>query len=362
MRPARTRRPSLHAASRRSFAAWAATGRAVDGDWGKGSVRAAHRLLQEHQAEHIASTEPTVGLLGDLFLRSGRICKQPVIVKKKAQVGQGCVGRRIGRRPTAPAARKPASVGRHNPARSTSARHQRRHRHRRRVLAAGRPTAASVDRDRSFPQQEFSARRRLGRDVLVANGAWPAPDRRRWLSRRAIWRPRAGADPRPARALAVVAHLDRRLQAVLQYVLGEHPHRLGMQRLAPRGRHVDVIDGDLVDAQQGRYLLATRVPSAPLRRPRQPSALIGTRSSRAIVRRHGGLVEQLPPANQPSRCASGAAWRPGGAPPRPSRRSRLRCCSGPRRCGSRLLRPECRADARSPRRSCARPRRKCFRR
>jgi hypothetical protein len=32
--------------------------------------------------QNIAATDPTVGLLGDLFLRSGRICKQPVIVKK----------------------------------------------------------------------------------------------------------------------------------------------------------------------------------------------------------------------------------------------------------------------------------------
>jgi hypothetical protein len=29
------------------------------------------------------STEPTAELLGDLFLRSGRICKAPVIVKPK---------------------------------------------------------------------------------------------------------------------------------------------------------------------------------------------------------------------------------------------------------------------------------------
>ena len=54
---------------------------AVDGDWGKGSVRALTDYYKNTK-QNIASTEPTVGLLGDLFLRSGRICKQPVIVKK----------------------------------------------------------------------------------------------------------------------------------------------------------------------------------------------------------------------------------------------------------------------------------------
>ena len=53
----------------------------VDGDWGKGSVRALSDYYRNTK-QAAASIEPTVELLGDLFLRSGRICKQPVIVKK----------------------------------------------------------------------------------------------------------------------------------------------------------------------------------------------------------------------------------------------------------------------------------------
>ncbi|MER8461985.1 caspase family protein [Mesorhizobium sp. M1396] len=54
----------------------------VDGDWGTGSIRALTDFYKN--TKQVASTtDPTVGLLGDLFLRSGRICKQPVIVKPK---------------------------------------------------------------------------------------------------------------------------------------------------------------------------------------------------------------------------------------------------------------------------------------
>jgi caspase domain-containing protein len=60
---------------------------AVDGDWGKGSIRALTDYYRNTK-QNIASTEPTVGLLGDLFLRSGRICKQPVIVKKVKSVNR----------------------------------------------------------------------------------------------------------------------------------------------------------------------------------------------------------------------------------------------------------------------------------
>ena len=52
-----------------------------DGDWGKGSVRAVTDYYRNTR-QNISVTDPTVELLGDLFLRSGRICKQPVIVKK----------------------------------------------------------------------------------------------------------------------------------------------------------------------------------------------------------------------------------------------------------------------------------------
>jgi len=54
---------------------------AVDGDWGKGSIRALTDYYRNTR-QAAATTEPTVELLGDLFLRSGRICKAPVIVKK----------------------------------------------------------------------------------------------------------------------------------------------------------------------------------------------------------------------------------------------------------------------------------------
>jgi hypothetical protein len=56
----------------------------VDGDWGKGSVRALNDFYKNTK-QVAATAEPTVELLGDLFLRSGRICKQPVIVKKPRQ-------------------------------------------------------------------------------------------------------------------------------------------------------------------------------------------------------------------------------------------------------------------------------------
>jgi hypothetical protein len=57
---------------------------AVDGDWGKGSVRALNDFYKNTR-QVAATAEPTVELLGDLFLRSGRICKQPVVVKKPRQ-------------------------------------------------------------------------------------------------------------------------------------------------------------------------------------------------------------------------------------------------------------------------------------
>lgn len=53
----------------------------IDGDWGKGSQRALGDYYR-NTSQASTGTEPSVSLLGDLFLRSGRICKQPVIVKK----------------------------------------------------------------------------------------------------------------------------------------------------------------------------------------------------------------------------------------------------------------------------------------
>jgi len=53
----------------------------VDGDWGKGSTRALTDYYRNTK-QQVSTTEPTVALLSELFLRSGRICKQPVAVKK----------------------------------------------------------------------------------------------------------------------------------------------------------------------------------------------------------------------------------------------------------------------------------------
>jgi caspase domain-containing protein len=52
----------------------------VDGSWGKGSVRAVTNYYKN--TRQAASTEPTVELLSDLFLHSGRVCKDPVLVQK----------------------------------------------------------------------------------------------------------------------------------------------------------------------------------------------------------------------------------------------------------------------------------------
>ncbi|MEZ5805115.1 MAG: caspase family protein [Rhizobiaceae bacterium] len=56
----------------------------VDGDWGPGSSRALNDYYRNTK-QQVASAGPTVELLGDLFLQSGRICKAPVIVKKVKQ-------------------------------------------------------------------------------------------------------------------------------------------------------------------------------------------------------------------------------------------------------------------------------------
>ncbi len=53
----------------------------VDGDWGAGSKRALTDYYKNTK-QAASATDPSVELLGDLFLRSGRICKQPVVVKK----------------------------------------------------------------------------------------------------------------------------------------------------------------------------------------------------------------------------------------------------------------------------------------
>lgn len=90
---------------------------AVDGDWGKGSIRALGDYYRNTK-QAIASTDPSVELLSDLFLRSGRICKQPVPVKKvKAATmassgeddGAGPTGKAGGKKGRRPAASRPAA-------------------------------------------------------------------------------------------------------------------------------------------------------------------------------------------------------------------------------------------------------------
>ena len=53
----------------------------VDGDWGKGSIRALTDYYRNTKQAGLPN-DPSVALLSDLFLRSGRICTQPVLVKK----------------------------------------------------------------------------------------------------------------------------------------------------------------------------------------------------------------------------------------------------------------------------------------
>ncbi|PBB25545.1 MULTISPECIES: caspase family protein [unclassified Mesorhizobium] len=53
----------------------------VDGDWGSGSVRALTDYYRNRKQPAV-STDPTFELLSDLFLQSGRVCRQAVIVKK----------------------------------------------------------------------------------------------------------------------------------------------------------------------------------------------------------------------------------------------------------------------------------------
>ncbi len=61
---------------------------AVDGDWGPGSKRALGEYLRRTKQEQ-ASLDPTVDVLSDLFLRSGRICREPVRVTKTATLEGG---------------------------------------------------------------------------------------------------------------------------------------------------------------------------------------------------------------------------------------------------------------------------------
>lgn len=93
---------------------------AVDGDWGKGSTRAL-REYYRNTKQDASSTDPSAQLLGDLFLRSGRVCKEPVAVTKKAKPrvasnsndggrrGKPATGKAATKKPGKQAVRKPAA-------------------------------------------------------------------------------------------------------------------------------------------------------------------------------------------------------------------------------------------------------------
>jgi hypothetical protein len=77
----------------------------IDGVWGPGSQRAlADYYRQTRQANTVP--EPNLDLLGDLFLRSGRVCRQPVAAPRPVKtatidrVSEGTkAGRSVGRKP-----------------------------------------------------------------------------------------------------------------------------------------------------------------------------------------------------------------------------------------------------------------------
>ncbi|MFA6153357.1 caspase domain-containing protein [Mesorhizobium sp.] len=82
----------------------------VDGDWGKRSVQALNSYYRNTNRPAPA-TEPTVELLGDLFLHSGRVCKDPVIVKaSRSKVASDAARKKAaaGRKPS-PTQRSPSS-------------------------------------------------------------------------------------------------------------------------------------------------------------------------------------------------------------------------------------------------------------
>lgn len=88
----------------------------VDGDWGKGSL---HALSDYYRNTKQAGKpdEPSVDLLSDLFLRSGRVCKEPVIVKPKptsvvtdAEDKAAGAGRKQNGRRSPAAGRRPAAA------------------------------------------------------------------------------------------------------------------------------------------------------------------------------------------------------------------------------------------------------------
>ena len=90
----------------------------VDGDWGAGSRKALQDYLRRTKQDGV-SLDPSVELLSDLFLRSGRVCKQPVAAPKPVRTatisnGDGgnngkATAKGKGRKTSGKAARKPAA-------------------------------------------------------------------------------------------------------------------------------------------------------------------------------------------------------------------------------------------------------------
>ncbi|WP_292590110.1 caspase family protein [Mesorhizobium sp.] len=96
----------------------------VDGNWGKGSVRAVANY-NKNTKRTTSSTEPTLELLSDLFLQSGRVCRDPVIAQRTTPAkvssnpasasGKAATGRKAARsskpQPSRPAAPPPDISG-----------------------------------------------------------------------------------------------------------------------------------------------------------------------------------------------------------------------------------------------------------
>ena len=87
----------------------------IDGEWGPGSRKALADYYKRTKQD-VAQLEPSVDVLSDLFLRSGRICKQPVAAPKKVATIQGeatvkSSGKATGRNANKPnkPVRKPAA-------------------------------------------------------------------------------------------------------------------------------------------------------------------------------------------------------------------------------------------------------------
>ncbi|MDQ6434692.1 caspase family protein [Mesorhizobium sp. LHD-90] len=84
----------------------------IDGVWGPGSRKALGEYLRRTKQNQDV-LEPNVDLLGDLFLRSGRICRQPVAAKpvKTATMERNSTGKSKARATSQASGRKQKSSG-----------------------------------------------------------------------------------------------------------------------------------------------------------------------------------------------------------------------------------------------------------